>query len=113
MATQALMNNIDTQAHRDEGKVSQLLQTLVALELGYDRLYRRGSEMDEKVLHAKAAAYQAAGFPSAINREGDPAAGASSTSWRELQEWVQRLEIDLESAPRERKAGGLRTAYSS
>ena len=85
MATQALMNSIvaQTQSGGGEKKVAQLLNMLVALELGYDRLYRRGSVMDEKGMHAKAAAYQAAGFPSGTNSEGDPTAGTSSAMLQE------------------------------
>ena len=55
----------------------------MTLELGYDRLYRRGSGMGAEGLRAKAAAYQAAGFPSGINTEGNPAAGASRAMLQE------------------------------
>jgi hypothetical protein len=84
-ATQAVMNGI-ARVHGKRGSapaMAKAVEQLIALELGYNRKFRRGVEMDEAALRAKARAYAQAGFPSSVNREGDPEAGASLPMLRE------------------------------
>ena len=84
-ATQSVMNGIARVQgkHGSAPAMAKAVEQLIALELGYNRKFRRGVEMDEAALRAKARAYAQAGFPSSVNREGDPEAGASLPMLRE------------------------------